>query len=187
MSTGKRILAVCGSPRRQGNSETITDEILKAAADIHCEKIIISEMNIHPCKACDLCKESNPVCIIKDAMTSISKKMKDSEVWILATPVYWWGPSAQMKTFIDRWYGLDPVLFKNKKVVLVVSLGDTDTATARHTIGMLTDSLAYREAAIIETIIATDLNDKKDIQKHPEYLERARAIGMRLSQAAVHS
>jgi len=100
----------------------------------------------------------------------------------LGTPVYWWGPSAQFKTFVDRWYQVAPqeqrdATFKGRRIVAVVALGDTDVATARHTIGMLTDALAYLEAEFFATVVASGVNGLCEVRGHADVLAEARRVG----------
>ena len=121
------VLGVAGSPRRGGNTETILDEVLKgaASAEAKTEKIVLAETNVNPCKACNECTKTR-ICVQKDDMASIVEKMKGADVWVLASPVYWWGPTAQMKAFVDRWYSVRRDMFKGKRVILIVSLADKE-------------------------------------------------------------
>jgi multimeric flavodoxin WrbA len=121
------ILGIAGSPRRGCNTETILDEMLKGAASAgaNTEKIVLAEMNMNPCKACSECAKTR-VCVQKDDMASIVEKMERSEVWVLVSPVYWWGPTAQMKIFVDRWYSVRRDMFKGKRIIFVVTLADKE-------------------------------------------------------------
>jgi multimeric flavodoxin WrbA len=118
------VLGIAGSPRRGGNSETILDEVLRGATESGATttKVVLAEKDIKPCKACDACARSR-ICIQKDDMAAIVEKMEESKVWVLATPVYWWGPTAQMKAWIDRWYSLPRDIFKGRRIILAVSSG----------------------------------------------------------------
>jgi len=118
------VLGVAGSPRRGGNSETILDEVLRGAGDAGATvgKVVLAERDVKPCRACNACARSH-VCIQSDDMGAIVEKMREAKVWVLATPVYWWGPTAQMKAFIDRWYSVPRDVFKGRRVILAVSSG----------------------------------------------------------------
>ncbi|HIH87755.1 TPA: flavodoxin family protein [Candidatus Bathyarchaeota archaeon] len=118
------VLGVAGSPRRGGNTETLLDEVLRGAAEAGAmtEKVVLAERDVKSCRACNACARTK-VCIQKDDMVSIIEKMREAEVWVLATPVYWWGPTAQMKAFIDRWYSIPRDVFRGKRVILAVSSG----------------------------------------------------------------
>ena len=182
--TAKQVLGVVGSPRRGGNTEILVDQVLGGAkaAGATVEKVILSELDIAPCDACDACVDTGE-CIIVDAMEDLFPMMQQSEVWVLGTPVYWWGPSAQLKTFVDRWYAKaqreeDKALFKGRRVILAVPMGDADARTARHVVGMMTDALEYVGAELFATVLAPGANDAGDVRKLPEVLAAAHQAGM---------
>lgn len=183
MAKRKRVLGIVGSPRRGGNTETLVDEVLRGAEEVGAstEKVILSTLDIAPCTACEAC-EDNGVCILTDDMEDLLRRMSDSDVWVLGTPVYWWGPSAQFKTFVDRWYSKvfrdeDKAIFRRRRVVLVVPFGDTEVKTARHVVGMMTDALDYLEAELQATVLAPGVNDLGEVCGHPEVLAAARRAG----------
>ena len=141
----RRVLGIIGSPRRGGNTETLVDEVLRGAdaarAGALTEKVILNELDIAPCRACNGCQETG-ACVQKDDMQILLDKMRHSQVWVLGTPIYWWGPTAQFKAFIDRWYGVRRETFRERRVVLAIPLGG-GSSYARHTVGMLTDIVSY--------------------------------------------
>jgi multimeric flavodoxin WrbA len=174
-----KVLGIVGSPRRGGNTEILVDEVLRGAAEAgaQTEKVILSELDIAPCTACDACLESGE-CIQQDDMAAVLEQMHESEVWVLGTPVYWWGPTAQFKAYLDRWYGADKVVqFAGRRGILVIALGDTDERTARHTIGMLTDALDYTEIHLVATVVATGVMDPGDVRESLNVLAAARSAG----------
>jgi multimeric flavodoxin WrbA len=178
-----RVLGVVGSPRRNGNTEILVDEVLRGAkgAGAAVEKVILSELDLAPCDACKGCVDTGE-CIIVDAMEDLFARMQQSQVWVLGTPVYWWGPSAQFKTFVDRWYAKaqrdeDKVLFRDRRVILVVPMGDADANTARHVVGMMTDALEYVGALLCTTVLAPGADEVGEVHKFPEVLAAAYAAG----------
>ena len=178
-----RVLGVFGSPRRAGNSATLLEEVLIGAEEggAVVGRIILGEKMIAPCLACDGCLATG-ACVQRDDMQELVSDMVASEVWALATPVYWWGPSAQMKAFVDRWYGPwhDPktrAAFAGKRAVLVVTLGDTDPKTARHVVGMFDDALAYLGATLTASVVAPGVSDLRDAANRPDLLAASRAAG----------
>jgi multimeric flavodoxin WrbA len=179
-----RVLGIVGSPRRNGNTEILVDEALRGAkeAGAAIEKVVLSELDIAPCEACDACVDTGE-CIIVDAMEDLFPRMQQSQVWVLGTPVYWWGPSAQFKTFVDRWYAKvqrkeDKVLFRGRQVILVVPMGDADASTGRHVVGMMTDALEYVDAELCATVLAPGVNEAGDVVKLPGVLAAAHQAGM---------
>jgi len=178
-----RVLGFSGSPRRRGNTETLVDEVLRGAVEAGAtgEKVILSECDIAPCDGCGACEASGE-CVHQDDMEALFDKMRHSQVWVLGTPVYWWGPSAQIKLFIDRWYAKvfleeDKAIFRGRRIVLVIPMGDGDAGTARHTVGMFTDALAYVEADLVATVLAPNVNDRGEVAGHADVMAAARQAG----------
>lgn len=181
----KSVLGIVGSPRRGANTEILVDEILCGAQESGAatEKIILSELKIEPCAACYSCREKG-ICAKDDDMIAIYKKMEASDVWVIGTPVYWWGPSAQTKAFVDRWFAKGGTGRKNffgkKKVILAIPLGDTDKRTARHVVGMFKDSLEYVGADLFGTVIAAGAYDPGEVRNLKNVMRRARDLGRRV-------
>jgi len=178
-----RVLGIVASPRRNGNTEILVDEVLRGAKDAGAlvDKVILSELDIAPCDACDACQDTGE-CITVDAMEELFPRMWQSEVWVLGTPVYWWGPSAQFKTFVDRWYAKvhrkeDKLLFKGRRVILAVPMGDTDPSTARNVVGMVTDALKYLRAELFGTVLAPGAGDLGEVHRFPDVLAAAYKAG----------
>ena len=83
MST--KILAICGSPRRGGNSETLLDHALEGAsgAGAIVDKVVLSELRINPCNGRGDC-DKGAHCIIKDDMCLIYKKIAACQLYRIA-------------------------------------------------------------------------------------------------------
>jgi len=178
-----QVLGIVGSPRRGGNTEVLVDQVLRGAeeAGASTEKVILSELEIAPCNGCDACQETGE-CLYQDDMPALLEKMARSQVWALGTPVYWWGPTAQFKTFLDRWYSKvflpqDKAMFRGRRVILVIPMGDADSSTARHTVGMFADALRYSEAELFATVLAPGVNDPGEVRGHAEVMAAALRAG----------
>ncbi|MFW9923938.1 MAG: NAD(P)H-dependent oxidoreductase [Candidatus Thorarchaeota archaeon] len=181
MTTKENILVLgfIGSPRRNGNTEILVDEVLKGAKQggARTEKIILNDLTIHPCQACNACVKTN-VCKYDDDMKDIVVKMRESDIWVLGTPIYWWGPTAQIKAFIDRWYGLSRQLFVGKKIILVLPSGGGGTFYSRHTLGMFEDIIPYLSMKLIDTILAAGIGSKGEARNVLPLMEKARKAGL---------
>jgi multimeric flavodoxin WrbA len=175
------VLGIVGSPRRGGNTDLLVEAVLEGArsAGARTEKIALRDLSIGPCLGCDSCRKTGK-CAQKDDMRGLLEKMEASDVWVLGTPVYYWGPSAQLKAFVDRWYGAGKAArFAGRRVILALALGSTETYDARHAVGMLKDSLAHQKSDLVGTVIATGVFDKAEIRSHTEVLEKAASAGRR--------
>ncbi len=117
---GKRIIIVTGSPRRHGNTNLLAAWVASGAGERGAEVKIIDaaqlQYKIHGCTSCMGCQESESFrCIIKDEVSEIVASIPEYDALVLATPVYFFTYSAQLKAFIDRMYSL--YKFKADKIL----------------------------------------------------------------------
>ncbi|MCS4523093.1 flavodoxin family protein [Clostridium botulinum] len=115
------ILSVLASPRNQGNTAILLKEYLKGVegltSQVEIETIYLQAKNIQYCTGCNTCKKSSQSqCVLKDDMQDIYKSVEKADVLILATPVYVFNMTAQLKTFLDRLYAVDHNTLLNKKL-----------------------------------------------------------------------
>jgi len=173
-----QVLGIIGSPRIGGNTEVLVDEVLAGAkeAGASIERVILNKLEIKPCQACNSCYKTGN-CAQKDDMKPLLEKLVQSDLWILGTPIYWWGPTAQFKAFLDRWYHPKHQEFKGKKVIIVIPLGGGHVRYARHTTGLLEDVLNYLNIELIETILAPGFNRRGEVKKNADLLEKAHKVG----------
>lgn len=99
----KKILLIAGSPRKGGNSDLLCDAFMNGAREAgHAvEKIYVQDMKINGCMACYGCLSTGK-CVQKDDMDTVIDKMIKADAIVLATPVYFYSLSGQLKIFIDR-------------------------------------------------------------------------------------
>lgn len=97
------ILAFLGSPRKNGNSETLLRALLKGMelAGGQAELIRLPELDISPCLNCGGCDDTGE-CIVEDDMTPLYEKIARTKIIVLASPIFFYGITAQAKAFIDR-------------------------------------------------------------------------------------
>lgn len=98
------VLIILGSPRKKGNSETLATTIAerlaeKVAATINYLRV--SQADLTGCIGCGGCEKTG-LCIIEDDMAEIYQQVDAADIIFLASPIYFYGPSAQLKTLIDR-------------------------------------------------------------------------------------
>jgi multimeric flavodoxin WrbA len=99
----KKVLILVGSPRIQGNTSRIASRVeeLLRANDISTEIVFLDKLQLGPCRGCGSCEDSGD-CIQVDDMQELWEKVESSDGLVLASPTYYSGVTAQMKTFIDR-------------------------------------------------------------------------------------
>lgn len=100
----KKVLIISSTPRENGNSELLAKEFARGAKDAKndVELLILRDKKVNYCKGCGICAIESKPCPQKDDVAEIVEKMIQSDVIVLATPVYFYSMSAQMKTLIDR-------------------------------------------------------------------------------------
>lgn len=169
----KKVLIVSGSPRKNGNSELLCEQFLKGAQEAghNVEKISLREYKINYCKGCGVCN-SKHVCVQKDDMKGLLDKMLNADVFVLATPVYFYTMDAQLKTFIDRCVP-QYTSMTNKEVYFILSAADTEKANLKPAVeslrGFTRDCLeGTKEKGIIYGVGAWGVGE---IKKSPAYQE----------------
>ena len=113
-----KIVIINGSARK-GNTLRAIDAFIKGASEKNEIEIIQPDrLHIAPCKGCGAC-QCLKGCVDQDDTNSTIDKITAADMILFATPVYWWGMSAQLKLIIDKCYcrGLQ---LKNKKVGTIV-------------------------------------------------------------------
>ena len=104
----KNILAILGSPRRLGNSEIMAKEICRHLNSPHVLNLLrLPEFNLAPCRGCYLCLFKGH-CPINDDHAKVTEAILAADAIILATPTYFLGPNACLKSYTDRGLALYP-------------------------------------------------------------------------------
>ncbi|HNT67902.1 MAG TPA: flavodoxin family protein [Syntrophorhabdaceae bacterium] len=98
-----KVVAFNGSPRVGGNTDILLGEALGAVQESGNKAVLfrLNDMNLKPCQNCGAC-EQNGKCVIEDDMKEIYAAIREAERIIVASPVFFFGLSAQTKTMIDR-------------------------------------------------------------------------------------
>lgn len=101
-----RILLLSGSPRKKGNTHFLVQSFIDGAESSHNSVTLIdvADLAIGPCRACGYCgrEESRGICFQQDDMPLIYNAWREAEAVVLATPLYFYNFSAQLKAVIDR-------------------------------------------------------------------------------------
>jgi len=99
------ILILSGSPRKGGNTELLAEAFARGVAKHHHVEIVsVRDYKVNPCSGCNACFKTNGICAQKDDMGMIYEKMSQADMLVIASPVYFYGISAQLKTVIDRFH-----------------------------------------------------------------------------------
>jgi multimeric flavodoxin WrbA len=97
------VLALYGSPRRGGNTDSLMEALLEPALrnGLSVERVRVPDLAVAPCRACRLCEASGE-CGQKDAMAEAIPKLLSARWVALSSPVFFYGIPGQTKAFIDR-------------------------------------------------------------------------------------
>lgn len=117
-----KIVVLVGSPRRDGNTELLAKAFADGAAEKHeVELVSVADYQVKPCMGCNACfaREGN-TCVQQDDMDLIYEKLKEADTVIIASPVYFYGISAQLKAVIDRLHTPMRNEFHIKKLGLIL-------------------------------------------------------------------
>ncbi len=125
----KKILILEGSPRRNGNSAILSKEFARGAEEAGCsvESVQIAHKKISGCLGCNACYRNGGACVQKDDMAEIREKMLAADGIVLASPIYFYSMTAQMKAVIDRTYAFYQQL-AGKAFYFIITCGAPDVA-----------------------------------------------------------
>ena len=125
------ILVLNGSPRGRGNTKKMVNAFTEGAtsAGHHVDVVDVCKKKIAGCLACEYCHtKGNGVCIQQDDMQEIYLLLKEADMLVIASPIYYHGISGQLKCVIDRFYSaaypIKPP--KLKRVAMILSSGDAN-------------------------------------------------------------
>jgi len=129
-----KILGIVCSPRTRSNTEVLTETALDSSAELGAvtEIITVADKNLAPCDGCWYCAKTRK-CKIDDDMQEIHAKILAADGIIFATPVYFWGMTAQAKIIVDRSFALYHGRRLRNKVAGVISVAGGMGATGAFT------------------------------------------------------
>jgi multimeric flavodoxin WrbA len=134
----KNIVCLLGSPRLDGNSATIAKRFLSAAEARGAtpKTYALNTLSYRGCQGCYVCKHRLDRCVLEDDLTEVLDAVKNADMLVLASPVYYGDISSQLKGFIDRSFSyLVPDYITNpnpcrlapgKKLVFILTQGQPD-------------------------------------------------------------
>ena len=127
-----KILIITGSPRKNGNSNFLVDNFIKGAQEKGHQifRFDSAFKKVHSCIACNKCG-MNGDCIFNDDFNYVRENLVDSDMVVFATPMYYFGISAQIKTVIDRFYAINGKIHIPKKTALIMTYADTEEKEAQ--------------------------------------------------------
>ena len=175
------IVVLSGSVRKGGNTELLVQAFVDGAKkNNNVEVISVVDYNVHPCIGCNTCFDrEGHECFHKDDMTKVYEKLKMADVLVIASPVYFYGVSAQLKALIDRLHTPMRNEFKLKKLALIL--------VGAAALPELFDAIKVQYRLVLNyfkledagTVFVRGAKDKGDVKK-TDGLERAYQLGTKI-------
>ncbi len=147
-----KITVLVGSPRANGNTEIMADEFIKGAKEVGHEvtKITLHDKNVAGCKGCEYCFAHDGECVQNDDMKDIIKVIDQTDCLVLASPIYWFDMTAQVKVVIDRLYARARKGYNISSAAMLLNSGsDGVYAAAKTMFEAMTKFLRWENKGII--------------------------------------
>lgn len=116
------IIVLAGSPRKGGNTDILVESFVKGASQKHhVEVVSVHDYKINSCMGCNVCFSSEDnVCCQNDDMQTVYQKLASADMLVIASPVYFYGISSQLKAIIDRLHNPIRDTFHIQKMALLL-------------------------------------------------------------------
>jgi multimeric flavodoxin WrbA len=186
MRVNRRVLIVNGAIRVKGNTDILVNKIMEGSAntEVKIDLVTLREKRVGNCVGCYKCLDEG-ICSVQDDMTEIRNRIQDSQLLILASPLYWCGVTGLMKTFIDRlffYYHLHTkVKISGKRAIIITPMNQTNVIYESETLvqfyNRLLNCLGIK---LVDMFFFGGIMRKGDIERKPQYLEEAFKLGQNL-------
>lgn len=183
-----KLLVLASSPRPKGNSTILADEAASGAkyAGAEVKTFRLAKMKIGPCLGCDGCRKPKATgCVQKDDMRILYAELRAADAVLIASPVYWFTMSAQIKLFMDRLYAFGAESYrplKGKRVGIILTYGDADpfVSGAANALRSFQDAFAY-VGAPIEGMVYGSADKPGEVRTNKALMKDAYALGQKLA------
>jgi multimeric flavodoxin WrbA len=187
-----KVLGIAGSPRRGGNTDLLLAEVMKGAASCGAEvkTVILNDLKVTPCQHCDACLKTGR-CRIDDDMQMIYRELKEADRVVIASPIQFMGPTAQMKLMIDRCQALwarkyvlkiPPLGTNQERKGIFISVGALKIANLfEPALTIVKSMFKVLDITCAGELVFPGIDKKGAIAKHPEALKQAFLAGQKLA------
>lgn len=179
----KKIVILNGSPRARGNTAALIKAFTEGAREAgHTVTAFqLQQMDIHPCLGCyGGGKDPHSPCVQKDGMDQIYPAYREADIVVLASPMYYWSISGQLKCAFDRLFAVaecDPGYANPKKDCMLLMAAEGDTEDNFAPVVQYYDALlAHMGWRDVGKVLAGGVAAVGDIEGKPS-LDEARALG----------
>ena len=175
-----KIVVLSGSPHKHGTTSKLVDSFIAGAEAAGHEVVRFDTafMKIHPCIACEKCHTEYGKCVFEDDMVQIGKSLANSDCVVLATPIYYYEMSGQLKTFLDRCNPLYPQENKFKDVYLITSAYDSSEKAADRAINGLKGWIeCFEQSRFAGALVGGGVDAPKSAANREDLLKKAYELG----------
>jgi multimeric flavodoxin WrbA len=184
-----QILAIFGSPRRGGNTDRLLETFVEGAEETGavCRRLVVRDQGIGPCDGCQAC-DADGICVLRDGMQPVYEWIDEADLVVLASPIYFYGITAQAKALVDRSQALWArkhrlgIRSSGPKFGFLISTGGSKGRRlfecAELTMKYFSDAI---DAHYVGSLTFRSIDRLGDIERHPQYLDEARDSGRRLA------
>jgi multimeric flavodoxin WrbA len=184
-----KVLGIMGSPRIKGNTDLLLDEALRGAQTQgnQVEKVVVDGLIISPCKEYYGClKDGN--CVIRDDMDAIYVKLLEADRLIVASPMFFYGITSQLKALIDRcqatWarkYVLKQKLSVKERKGAFIAVGATKgNQLFDGSILVIKYFFKAIDVQYVDELLIRGVDSKGDVKNHPTALSDSFELGKKL-------
>lgn len=178
----KKVLIISSSLRAGSNSEILARECEKGAkaAGHEVEFLSLKGKEIRFCIGCLAC-QSTGRCVLRDDVTGIMDKVKDAEVLVFATPVYYYEMSGALKTLLDRLNPLYPADYAFREIYMIATAAeDAETAFDRAYNGLQGWADCFEKAELKGLVAGGGLDSAHAALSHDGVMKKAYRLGLEL-------
>ena len=175
----KKVLIISTSLRNNANSEILAKETERGARDAgnEVEFVSLKDKKIGFCKGCLACQKLGR-CVIDDDANEITAKMKEADVIVWATPIYYYEMSGQMKTLIDRANSLFATGKNFSEVYLITTSADSSKGVVQTVLNGVNGWIACFEGVEFKGYVeGGGLDNPNDALNHKDLMEKAYNMG----------
>jgi multimeric flavodoxin WrbA len=180
-----KIACLLGSPRERSNSSMIAEHFCTTAKGLGAEvnTFKLNDLQYRGCQGCMACKTKLDRCALEDDLSEVLEAVRETDILVLASPVYYWDVSAQMKAFVDRTFSfLVPDFISNpqksrlepgKKLVFILAQNNPDKNSFTHIFPKF--DYFFRAYGFTDTrqIRAFGTNEPGVVESHREVMDLA--------------
>lgn len=175
----KKVLVISSSLRKDSNSEALAEALAKGAeaAGNQVERVSLRGKDIRFCRGCMACQKTHR-CVLQDDAAALVEKVGAADVLVFATPIYYYGMSGLLKTFLDRCNPLYSSEYAFREVYLTASAAeDTPSAMDGAVTGISGWVSCFEKARLAGVIRGTSLYEPGAAKKAAAVLQEAYDMG----------